>query len=339
MRSRLFDSLKGIAIIGIFMIHAGVNTGILQNEWRTLFRCGAYGVEITYLINAFFLSKKFDSRSIVSKKESFLFSLENLFRVMPLYYFFLTIYVINIGITNINIFETISHYLFLNAVNPDWFTSIYDAAGYMGILALMWFIYPFYLRYIQTIRKAVIGAAGSIVLFRLLSYALMLTTDYNTITDTQYFCRGLMSFSIGHLLYLVLKNRQYLFSVSERWIFSLLIILGFLALVILGKVTSAWLLVLTSLLIVVNFNKSVWLIDNMVFAYVGKLIFPIYLVHMFLLTFFFPKLERSIWSVGIIAMVTLGMAIILNPLNNVVSDFMKKKLFGIKRGGKNATAL
>lgn len=336
MRIRLFDSLKGIAIIGIFMIHTGVNTGILQNEWRTFFRCGAYGVEITYLINAFFLSKKFDSRNIVSKNEIFLFSLENLIRVMPLYYFFLTIHVINIGIANINIFDTISHYLFLNAINPKWFTSVYGASGYMGILAMMWLLYPFYLKHVQTIKKAIIGVGASIVSFRLLSYALRFTTDYNIIVDTQYFCRGLMSFSIGHLLYLVLKNRHMVFPVSYCWIFSLMIISIFFAGAMFGKMTSVGVLILTFLLIILNYNKSVWLIDNVVFAYVGKLIFPIYLVHIFLLNFLFPKLEGDIWSVCIIAVVTLGMAVLINPINNIVSDFIKKKLFGIKRGGKYA---
>lgn len=337
MRSRLFDSLKGIAIIGIFMIHAGVNTGILQNEWRTFFRCGAYGVEITYLINAFFLSKKFDSRDIVDKKDMLFFSLENLVRVMPLYYFFLTIHVINIGITKINILDTIAHYLFVNAINPEWFTSIYGASGYMGILALMWLIYPFYLKHVQTIRKAIIGAISSVVLFRLLNYVLVLTTDYNIITDTQYFCRGLMSFSTGHLLYLLLKDREMIFSHSKRWVFSLVIIAIFLVGISFGRITSVWVLVTASLLIIINFNKSVWVIDNVLFAYVGKLIFPIYLIHMFLLTFLFPKLEGNIWSVCLIAVVTLGISVLLNPINNYVSDIIKKKLFGIKRGGKNAT--
>lgn len=64
-RSTLFDSVKGIAILGIMFIHLGQWNLDLQDGSRLAIirSAGLLGVELTYLINAFFLTRHFDELS------------------------------------------------------------------------------------------------------------------------------------------------------------------------------------------------------------------------------------------------------------------------------------
>lgn len=61
-RSTLFDSVKGIAIFGIMFIHLG--SWLLKPEegstFATLTTAGLLGVELTFIVNAYFLAKHFD---------------------------------------------------------------------------------------------------------------------------------------------------------------------------------------------------------------------------------------------------------------------------------------
>lgn len=58
------DSVKGIAIIGIFLVHNYVLGNInLPFSWmNSLISKGLYGVEITFIVNAYFYAKNFEKR-------------------------------------------------------------------------------------------------------------------------------------------------------------------------------------------------------------------------------------------------------------------------------------
>ena len=60
-RDTLFDSIKGIAILGIMFIHLGQwNLNLPEGSRLAIIRSsGLLGVELTYLVNAFFLSKHY----------------------------------------------------------------------------------------------------------------------------------------------------------------------------------------------------------------------------------------------------------------------------------------
>ena len=65
-RSTLFDSIKGIAILGIMFIHLGQwNLDLDEGSRLSIIRsAGLLGVELTFLVNAYFLAKHYDEYSL-----------------------------------------------------------------------------------------------------------------------------------------------------------------------------------------------------------------------------------------------------------------------------------
>lgn len=68
-RSTLFDSIKGIAILGIMFIHLGQwNLNLAEGSRLAIIRSsGLLGVELTYLINAFFLTKHYNEHKFENR--------------------------------------------------------------------------------------------------------------------------------------------------------------------------------------------------------------------------------------------------------------------------------
>lgn len=65
-RISLFDSVKGIAIVGIMFIHLGQWCVSVPNNSRIAIirSAGLFGVELTYLVNAFFYAKNYKEKKI-----------------------------------------------------------------------------------------------------------------------------------------------------------------------------------------------------------------------------------------------------------------------------------
>ena len=60
-RIQEYDGLKGVAILGIMFVHLTSWSGVadINNITKRLSDFGAYGVEITFVLNAVLLSKAF----------------------------------------------------------------------------------------------------------------------------------------------------------------------------------------------------------------------------------------------------------------------------------------
>lgn len=162
-RITLFDSMKGIAILAIMFIHLGQwNLKFADGSRAAIIRsAGLLGVEITYIINAYFYTKRY-----MEQKFSYRIVVKMFANLIPVYYFGLIVYGIStyyafgaIDETGINI---LSHFLFLNGLNPEWWAGYMGGTGYFGILAICWMLFPIYLRSITDLRTSITN--GSILI-------------------------------------------------------------------------------------------------------------------------------------------------------------------------------
>ena len=86
-RVEVYDGLKGIAIIGIFGIHVGVNQNIFTGPLYRLFLFGNKGVEITYIISALLFTSQYYEHYAKEKYPVKLLK-KNIVNIMPIYYLF-----------------------------------------------------------------------------------------------------------------------------------------------------------------------------------------------------------------------------------------------------------
>ena len=61
-RNILFDSVKGIAILWIMLVHFAIKTNVVTSNMGYIFTFvskGSLGVELTFIVNAFFSARYF----------------------------------------------------------------------------------------------------------------------------------------------------------------------------------------------------------------------------------------------------------------------------------------
>src|SRR5947209_15395493 len=84
-RIEFIDSLRGLAILGVLLVHAGQATAGLSSAMTKLTTAGQYGVQLFFVASAFTLFLSQDSR----KNESHPirnFFIRRFFRIAPLFY-------------------------------------------------------------------------------------------------------------------------------------------------------------------------------------------------------------------------------------------------------------
>ncbi len=214
-RNTLFDSIKGIAILAIMFIHLGQWNFELQEESRlAIIRSGgALGVELTFLINSFFLTKHYNDHSF-EHRVSYL--LKSLLNIIPVYWLGLTVYWVSSCFSmsgcKTDFINILSHYLFLNGLVPQWWWGFMGGTGYFGVLVIMWVIFPFFAKRVSNYKEAVFK--GIIVI----SSAFIMLQTINAVNDITgfdelgmlrgllwYLYRGIYCYVLGCILYYMLK--------------------------------------------------------------------------------------------------------------------------------------
>lgn len=203
-------------------------------------------------------------------------------------------------------------------------------AGYISTLAIMWVIYPLYLKVVHSVKESVIGISMVFFLTKGVSFLLTFTDNYNLDIDVTYFCRACMSFAAGNLLFYVISERKFHFSKTKVWTYTLILLSVFIVFMI--YVNSGWMktyivIIMTFLLCIVNYDKPVFILDNCIFSFIGKRIFSIFFVHLLLLNFLGLYLEMNNSFIFIIAALTFVISIFVDKLNYIIVGNIKNKLF------------
>lgn len=155
------DSLKGLGILGIVLVHYGLEGidilgGVVFN--------GARGVQLLLVINAFLIFNSLNN--ITWNKESIIAWYKRKFmRLIPLYCFFTIVYVVVIDtrggywlgtLHKVSWINVMCNLFFVHGFYP-YYTNSINANWFMGVLAVFYLLAPFMYKVINSLERAVIA--------------------------------------------------------------------------------------------------------------------------------------------------------------------------------------
>ncbi|MBO0937578.1 acyltransferase [Fibrella sp. HMF5335] len=287
------DSLRGIAILGVIMVHVNLNDPIiLPHVMNQIVQNGSRGVQLFYLASSFTLCLSFKNRKeeIHTKKNFFL---RRFFRIAPLYYIGIIYYLYLNGLSYENIFmntelliKGLANFLFIHAFNPYWINSLIPGGWSVGVEVIFYSIFPFLFPKIADLRQSIYLFIFSILLNSLINF---LFNNYFVFNKTaiineymyMYFINQLPIFALGIIMYFVLYERNNVTVKTGKPLLMLSV------LILIQLFTRTNLLfpehILFGLFFVV-FSVSlslyrVFLFDNFIINYIGKISFSMYLIH------------------------------------------------------------
>lgn len=121
------DALRGIAILGVVLVHSGILSG-QQHTLYVIAFTGQRGVQLFYMVSAFTLFMTLDSRR-TEQKEISNFFIRRFFRIAPLFYLAIVANLLLYGRSliiddKLSALDIISGFLFLHGLCPRTINSV-----------------------------------------------------------------------------------------------------------------------------------------------------------------------------------------------------------------------
>lgn len=315
------DSLKGLAICGVILIHSGANSlpGII-GKVGTL---GQHGTQLFFMLSAYFAWRSIaHTYEVMPAKKTFSVTLswwkKKLKNLLPVYYLALIIYLLlrssgesywlgsHSGISLPNI---AAHFLLLHGFNPYYINSILGIEWYLADLVIFLFLSPFLYRIIKNFEDSVyfflFSAAGSCLLYFLSASWIPQNDSYlfQAYFQTFWFVTQLPVFSVGIALYFLLDRLQVSDHVHNKTLSSYCLLFAAAILLvgealninhIFGMTKYVLLAVCFSGFILSQYLRPCPLLCNRFSAAIGKRSYPIYLFHWLILKIYESRISLSV---------------------------------------------
>lgn len=296
-RHDYLDSLRGIAILGVVLVHAAILTKQVDPIWMYAFT-GQRGVQLFYIISAFTLCLSLDGRRPEHYPLSNYF-LRRFFRIAPLFYLAI---VMNVVATHyapeltlnppIGVWDVLSGVLFLNGLRPHMINNVALGGWSIAVETTFYLILPWLYRYLNSVRRAALAFSVCALVLGLLSWQIALQMPDPELE--QYFAFlwfpvELPVFLLGILAYRIWQQylRNNLALQPYRKELSLVLLIG-AALIYQGclpfedwKLYGSSFLFLPLLLSLALYPRRLFV--NPLTRYIGKISYSLYLLHFFAL--------------------------------------------------------
>src|SRR6478735_102007 len=165
MKLRYIDTLRGLAILAVIIVHCSIygNNEFLPSIFKSIVYSGLHGVQLFYVVSAFTMFLTLHSRD---GKEEFLwpkFFIRRFFRIAPMYFVGICYFLWQDGfgqrywlgdadhITSLNI---LSNFLFIHGFNPYWITSVVPGGWSIADEMLFYCLIPFLFLKIKNAQQA-----------------------------------------------------------------------------------------------------------------------------------------------------------------------------------------
>lgn len=287
---RWIDSLKGVAIIGVLCSHIDSNglNGIIQK----VFYGGARGVQIFFVISAFLAFQSLKSHYKQAENTIFLWYKKKAKRLLPLYYLFL-IYLLlmqmKVGIDKSFLANWMAHVLLVNVFSPQYINSLLGLEWYIADLILFFLIAPFLYKVINSAEKAILSWGISAIGIAVLNNVILSLIDLSNYNLVSYisnfsFATQLPAILAGIVLFYCYDTLKDLKIRNKDSICVLLMVLSvdlFASLIMGSRIigfssVSLYSLGVLGIIVAIN-NRKFSIIDNRMFAFLGKHSYGIYL--------------------------------------------------------------
>lgn len=307
-RVKQIDSLKGIAICGVVMIHSGALQ--MPSLLGKIGNIGKNGVQLFFILSAYLLYCSLEKLS-KTNGGNLSFALVKkwwickFLKLIPLYYIAIVLYWLMGGKAywlgsegHVTLLNVLSHMLFIHGFFPHYINSIIGVEWYLADLAIFYLLVPFIYKYINSFEKAFMGIVLTMFSYSLIERFVCLDMPmrdayiYDNYIGVFWLPRQIPIFLCGVMLYFLLRDNTVKDRIRNKKMlaYTILALSGIMiAGEMYGKNTlfgvkdevrfSFWFMGL----IISQMLYPDKLINNRIFQVLGKSSYPIYLFHIFLL--------------------------------------------------------
>lgn len=316
-RLEYLDALRGFAVLGVLITHACGLMGPQTGKWGVDF---ASGVQLFYMVSAYTLFWVQYNRHEHEKYSVLKFYIRRFFRISPLFYSVLTLYIFGSYYFNGSVpdkYNILATVFFVNGAFPQYINSIIGVEWSVAVEVTFYLIAPFLFRVIISSERAVVLLVASLIIAEYSTLWLFAHSElYSAFPPylmfwfpAQFpaFAGGVLAFFLSQTQ-LTQRSARLLLIVSCVWILMVygggdvrffphrdLMTLGFAGVLIAFS----------------SFSFRIFV--NKVTEYLGKISFSIYLLHLFIMMRLYElvvvPLGLSSWIGAFVLFVgTLGLA-------------------------------
>ena len=328
------DALRGLAILGVVLVHTGQSVRIESGFWHQITSAGQYGVQLFFIVSALTISITYDSyvdKFGPSFRTAAAWFIKRFFRIAPLYYFAIVFYSIEQYAIYIGSHHRYGHLprpfpdilanaFFIHTWVPSANNTVVPGGWSIGVEVFFYFLVPLiWLIPKGLVRALVLGIAiVPIISLSLLISILSVGTSYIENNSFLYlwFPTQYPVLAIGLIYFIVVINPQRQVSTSRT---SRLFFVAFLGLFVFGLAFGTWKALQPVLSPFVVSLAFVCLIMSLKGAIKNALVNPIYI--------FLGKISYSIYILHFVVLDAYKAAMFMQYGNHVPSPYLLLVVF------------
>ena len=297
------DALRGIAILGVVLVHSSQAILPNSNALRLLMQEGARGVQLFFVVSAVTLCMSWVARSRNEQKTIRNFYIRRFFRIAPMFYIAIIFYFFFNGVSpshwspnGIRWWFVPMTAAFLHGFHPETITSVVPGGWSIAIEMSFYSILPFLLYHIKSINSSILCLFISMLFYGInkiaVSYFFSYPENQRYLVDAFSFLNlfgQLPIFIMGILCYFFLSNsyprkRILCVIVIGATIFIALLLASYYRIFLMPRhfIFGG----LFSILLIYLANWPSILMVNKITTTLGKISYSMYLTHFAVLTIF-----------------------------------------------------
>lgn len=350
MKLRYIDAIRGLAILGVMIVHTGqYRFNDMPGFFQNFIDQGQRGVQLFFLASAFTLFLSYHYRENKEKHLITNFYLRRFFRIAPMYYIGIIYYSWqNFYLQGIapSIGNILSNFFFVHGVHYSWINNLVPGGWSITVEMTFYAIIPILVKYIRSTNKAVLFTIGTIYFYFVCNYLLFkigIITNENDLKTYVgfYFPAQVGVFGIGIIGYFLIVKKD--FNIKP---FTLILLGGTFFVHLVQSVFNFHLLFFALAFLCIMYAlsfKEYKLVVNKLTVFLGKISYSGYLIHFavlhWLTKFQFVDFVPATGFLGIVnygirlllvITITSGIALLFNkmievPFQKIGKNIIKKR--------------
>ncbi len=295
------DTLRGLAILGVMMVHCGQCGSNKYPQWvESIITSGSYGVQLFFIVSALTLFMSMKERSVNEKYPVLNFFIRRFFRIAPLFYIAIVYYLLEYahgrtdvfaGSYGLSMFKILSTVTFTNGISPYWITSVVDGGWTIAVEMTFYLFLPLLFMTIKNLKTALLLTTIALLGSQLLDFILhkhVLISDAHLWESYlyTYFPAQLPTFLLGIVLFYLIKNKQKAVpaekdqGISFAMVWLIIAVLLMAQLVLRHTIPFYFLISVIFLILIYSLALSpIKLFVNKFTVFIGKISFSLYITH------------------------------------------------------------
>lgn len=334
------DGIRGIAIIGVISAHVAQNFLADGGYFLNFFSLGRYGVQLFFLVSGFTMCYIW----VYRRSETFAvakFYTRRIFRILPLFYFFLIIKILIIyfeyGVFELaklktNIFVT---FFFLNSIIPNYIYSFFNGSWAISVEIIFYFLFPLIIFCLKDKPSYYLILAYLIFLFNNFIIQLNIESFFQP-HSINNLLKDFLHLNFFNQLPIFLLGCFIFFRKGFSSLDSCIFLLWFFSLIFIPDTMEArrskiffWLICLFLFLISYFFLKFDHNIKNKFLENIGKNSYSIYLSHVIFIDFAVRFISKTN-NIFLITISIFFLVIFCNFFSNIFLNTILRKINKIK---------